>query len=209
MTKIIFTALTFLFLSSINAQVGIAVKGGYNFAGAKAVFADVKQPTSNVSGYGIGVLAKVPFDGVLFFSPSVMINKRGFIVEPLTGETSKEQYGIIYLDLTPSLSVDFTNSNNKNKVVLSLGPNFGLTNFGKTKITDTANVTTANKLKFGYGSIGWFDIGLNAGVGYHTKKILVELNFLQSLTSINNNEELDFRNIRNNMFSLNIGYFIK
>ncbi len=189
------------------AQVKVAVKGGWNYSTAKAVYAAIKQPTEFTFGYGIGVLAKVPFDGVLHFSPSVMINKRGFIVKPLTGTNKSEQYSIIYLDLVPSMSVDFAKGDNS--FVISLGPDFGFTNFGKLKTTDVNNVTTKEKLKFGFGSIGWFDIGLNASVGYHMKKIFVEAGYMYGLASINNNEENDMRNIRNRMLSLNIGYYFR
>ena len=107
----------------------------------------------------------------------------------------------------PSLSVDFPKGDNV--FVLSLGPDFGFTNFGKIKTTDINNVTTNEKLKFGFGSIGWFDLGLNASVGYHMKKIFVEAGYMYGLASINNNEETDLRNIRNRMLSLNIGYYFR
>jgi hypothetical protein len=199
--------ITFFIISMAAAQVKIAAKAGWNYAGTSAVYADVKQPSGYISGYGIGVLLKVPFEGVLNFSPSVMINRRGFIIEPLTGANKKEQYSITYLDLIPSLSADFPVKSNS--FVISLGPDFGFTNFGKIKTTDTANVTRSEKLKFGYGGYGWFDIGLNASIAYHTKKIFVEAGYLYGLASINNNEELDLRNIRNRMFSVNVGYYFK
>jgi Outer membrane protein beta-barrel domain len=199
---------TALFLiSTAAAQVKIAAKGGWNYASTAAVYAGIKQPSGYISGYGMGVLLKVPFDGVLNFSPSVMINKRGFIIEPLTGVNKKEQYSITYVDLIPSLSVDFPVKSNS--FAISLGPDFGFTNFGKLKTTDTANLTSTQKLKFGYGGYGWFDIGLNASIGYHTKKIFVEAGYLYGLASINNNEELDLRNIRNRMFSINVGYYFR
>lgn len=198
---------TVFILTNTIAQVKIAAKGGWNYATAAAVYADVKQPTGYLSGYGIGVLLKVPFDGVLNFSPSVMLNKRGFTVEPLTGANKKEQYSITYVDIIPSLSVDFPVRTNS--FVISLGPDFGFTNFGKMKATDTANITSSNKLKFGFSGYGWADLGLNASIGYHTKKVFVEAGYLHGLASINNNEETDLRNIRNRMLSLNIGYYFK
>jgi Outer membrane protein beta-barrel domain len=198
-----------LLLATINisAQVKIAAKGGWNFSTANATYADVKQPSDFTFGYGIGAMAKVPFDGLLHFSPSVMINKRGFIVKPLTGNNKSEQYSITYIDLVPSLSVDFPVS--KHSFVVSLGPDFGFTNFGKSNITDNNNVVTSEKMKFGYGAYGWFDLGLNASVGYHMKKVFVEVGYMYGLASINNNEETDLRNIRNRMLGLNIGYYFK
>jgi len=196
-----------LMMNTVAAQVKIAAKAGWNYSSARAVYSDVIQSTDFISGYGIGAMAKVPFDGVLHFSPSVMINKRGFIVKPTTGNNKKEQYSITYLDLVPSLSFDFTNNNNA--FVIGIGPDFGFTNFGKLKVTDINNITSSQKIKFGYQNLGWFDLGMNASVGYHMKKIFVEANYLIGLASINNNEENDQRNIRNRMLSLNIGFYFR
>jgi len=207
MKKWITVLAALMLIKNIAAQVKVAVKGGWNFSTAKAVYSDVKQPTGFSYGYGVGLLAKVPFDGVLHFSPSVMINKRGFIVKPLTGGNKTEQYSITYLDLMPSLSVDFPNGDKS--LAISFGPVFGFTNFGKIKATDNNNVTTTQKLKFGFGDLGWFDLGVNASVGYQVKKVFVEVGYMYGLASINNNEENDHRNIRNRMLSLNIGYYFR
>ena len=207
MKKCIALLCALILIKTIAAQVKVAVKGGWNYSTARAVYSGVKQPNEFTFGYGIGMLAKVPFDGVLHFSPSVMINKRGFIIKPLTGTNKTEQYSITYLDLIPSLSVDFPNKDKS--LAISLGPVFGFTNFGKIKATTTSYVTTTEKLKFGFGELGWFDLGLNASVGYHMKKVFVEVGYMHGLASINNNEETDQRNIRNRMLSLNIGYYFK
>jgi hypothetical protein len=207
MTKLIAALAAFIVINSTAAQVKLAVKSGYNLTTTRAVYAGVKQPSGYTGGYGIGALLKMPFDGVLHFSPSVMVNKKGFIIKPIAGTNKKEQYAITYVDLIPSLSADFEKG--ANAFVISLGPAISFTNFGKLKTTDNIGVTSSQKIKFGYGNLGWFDIGLNASIGYHMKKVFVELGYTNGLASINNNEELDQRNIRNRMISLNIGYYFK
>ncbi len=197
-----------LILIQVNSQVKIGVKGGYNYSTAKAVYTDVKQSTGFISGFGVGAMAKIPFDGVLHFSPSVMVNSRGFTVKPTAGTNSKEQYNITYLDIVPALSAEFENDGNA--VSFALGPVLGFTNFGKIKATNAiTNVTSTQKLKFGYGGYGWFDLGFTATIGYRVKKVLVEAGYYSGLTSINNNEETDGRNIHNRMISLNLGYYFK
>ncbi len=207
MKRIFVVLIVFTTITTANAQVKIAVKGGWNYSTAKAVYTGVKQSTGSINGFGLGVLAKVPFDGILHFSPSVMINNRGFIIKPSAGTNKEEQYSITYLDLIPSLSVDFENRDNT--VSIALGADFGFTNFGKMKVTAINNSTTSQKMKFGYGEYGWFDIGLNTSVAYRMKKVFIELSYFNGLASINNNEETDGRNIRNRMLSLNIGYYFK
>ena len=202
-----FCTLLFIFIQ-LHSQVKIGVKGGYNYATAKAVYAGVKQSTNFISGFGVGAMAKIPFDGVLHFSPSVMVNSRGFTVKPTAATNSKEQYNITYLDFIPALSAEFENDGNA--VSLGIGPVLGFTNFGKLKATNAiTNITNTQKLKFGYGGYGWFDLGFTATIGYRVKKLLVEANYYSGLTSINNNEETDGRNIHNRVISLNLGYYFK
>ncbi len=207
MKRFIICFAALVMVTAIKAQVKVAAKAGWNYSSARAVYSGVKQSTDFAFGYGIGVMAKVPFDGVLHFSPSVMINKRGFTIKPTAGNNKTEQYSITYLDLVPSMSFDFPI--HSNSIVIGAGPDFGFTNFGKVKATDINNITSSQKLKFGYKDYGWFDLGMNFSAGYHTKKIFVEAGYLLGLASVNNNEENDQRNIRNRMLSLNIGYYFR
>lgn len=207
MNKIIGCITVLLLSLTVKAQVKIGVKGGWNYSTAKAFYNGAKQPTTFVNGLGVGAMLNVPFDGVLHFSPSVMLNYRGFIVKPISGPNKKEQYSIPYLDLIPALSVDFENG--ENAFSISTGPVLGFTNFGKLKITDSSNKSNTQKLKFGFAEYGWIDLGLSSSISYRIKKLLLEAVFYTGLTNINNKEEADQRNIRYRMFSLNIGYYFK
>lgn len=208
MKKSIIAALFFVIITQVSAQVRVGVKGGWNYAGTVAKFKDVKQSAQYTHGFGIGAMAKIPFDGVLHFSPSVMINKRGFIINnPTVGSNKKEQYGITYLDLIPALSAEFEKGNNALSV--SAGPVLGFTNFGKLKITDSAGVTGTQNLKFGYGAYGWFDLGFNGSIGYRFNKISFEVGYYLGLANINNLAETDGRNMQHRMCSLTLGYYFK
>jgi hypothetical protein len=136
-----------------------------------------------------------------------MVNKRGFVIKPATGANKTERYTLTYVDIIPSLSVDFPHKSNA--LVISFGPNFSFTNWGKIKTTDNNDITGTQPLKFGYASYGWVDLGLDVAVAYHLKKVFVELGYMPGLANINNNEETDKRNIMNRMLSLNVGYYIK
>ncbi len=193
---------------AVTAQVKIGIKGGMSYTGGKAVYNGVGQSVSYTPDFGLGAMAKVPFDGALHFSPSVMISKRGFSINnPAGSANKKEQYGITYLDLVPALSTDFEKGNNAFSI--GLGPVFGFTNFGKLKITDSAGVKGTQNLKFGYGAYGWFDLGLNASIGARFSKFMVEAVYYHGLANINNLEEFDGRNMQHRSFSLNIGYYFK
>ncbi len=201
---LLFTLSTYNIFSQTNKW---GIKAGYNYTSARALYAGVKQPVTAKSGFGIAVTTKMDFDGVLHFSPYVGYSMKGFIINPKMGNIKKEDYTIHYFDIAPLLSVDFPVA--ENTFVITAGPILGITNFGKQKITTTNNVTTSEKIKFGYGGYGMFDLSLIGSVGYHFKKMFVEVGYTPGLANINNNEEFDGRNIQNRMFSLNIGYYFK
>ena len=207
MKRIIICFAAIIIVTTVNAQVKVAAKAGWNYSTVRAVYSGVKQSSDFAFGYGVGAMAKVPFDGILHFSPSVMINKRGFVIKPSSGTNKTEQYSIIYLDIVPSLSFDFPIKSNA--FVIGMGPDFGFTNFGKLKATDINDITSTQNLKFNYKEFGWFDLGMNFSAGYHMKKIFVEAGYMLGLASINNNEENDQRNIRNRMLSLNVGFYFR
>ncbi len=208
MKKYISIALAVLITVTVNAQVRVGVKGAWNYATGKAVYTGVKQSTSYIQGYGIGAMAKIPFDGVLHFSPSVMINKRGFTVNnPAGSANKKEQYSATYLDLIPALSADFDDRNNTFSI--SAAPVVGFTNFGKLKITDSSGITASQNMKFGFGAYGWFDLGLQAGISYRMKKVVIEAGYYTGLANINNQEETDGRNMQHRVITVSIGYYFK
>lgn len=184
-----------------------AIKAGYNYTSGRVVYGGIKQPVNGKSGFGVAGMVKIPFDGVLHFSPYVGYNMAGFVVTPNSGSNKKEDFTIHYFTITPALSADIPIG--ENTFVISGGPYLGLTKFGRIKTTDASNNTTNEKITFGYGGYGMFDLGLTAGIGYHFNKMFVEANYTPGLTSINNNEELDGKNLRNRTFSLNIGYYFR
>jgi hypothetical protein len=207
--KKVFSALViFIIVANAQAQTSLGIKGAYNFATAKAVYSSVKQSTSYTSGYGVGVVAKIPFDGVLFFSPSLMINNRGFIVKNPAGSTNKkEQFSLTYLDIIPSLSIDVESVNDVFSI--SAGPVLGFTNFGKTKTTNAAGTTSSKKIEFGYGSYGWADLGLQVGLGYRINNVGIDATYYIGLTNINNQEEIDGRDLQNRVASIGVIYYFK
>lgn len=201
----------FILSAAVHAQTRIAVKGGYNYSTARAYFNSVKQGTGYKSGFAIGAMCKAEFEGALHFSPSVMLNQRGYIINPTAGAIKKYDNSITYLDIYPAFSLDFKLGSDEKVFAVDFGPQFSLAAFGKEKTTDAVSgLTTKSKMIFKItGGYGLLDVGVNGGVGLHLNKFLVEARYFHGLVSINNEEEFDQRNIRNRMISLNIGYYLK
>jgi hypothetical protein len=183
-----------------------AVKGGYNYSTGKANYDGIKQTVNAKPGFGVAVMAKIPFENQLVFTPSIGYNMKGFIVKPKNGNPQKEDFTLHYFTITPALSYESTI--NDNSLLFTVGPYLGITKFGRIKTT-TASNTTNEKIEFGFSGYGMFDLGFTGGISYHFNNMFVEALYSPGLTSINNNEEVDKRNLKNTTLSLNIGFYFK
>lgn len=189
---------------SASAQTRIAIRGGITYSTEKVKDNGVKPTAGYKPGASIGIQFKVPFDGPLHFSPYAAYNMRA---SKSTYPTKVVENTIHYLDLVPALSLDLPVAN-ANTFVIGFGPVFGFTNFGRQKITQNGT-TTSQKMSFGYGAYGWFDLGLTGSIGFHTKKVYGEAVYFHGLANINNNEAIGDLNIQNRMFNINFGYYLK
>ena len=191
----------------VITKTKIAIKGGVNMSTARVYQNEVKLNTKSITGYGIGLLFNIPFEGKLHFSPNFAYNKRGYIYTPKSGAITEYQNTIHYFDIIPNLSLYLPVG--KNFIALSAGPHLSVALAGREKTT-TATGSNSSKMIFSLSDhYGFIDLGTGAALGFHTKKILVEAAFQLGLANINNSVESDFRNIRNRMFSLQVGYYLK
>ena len=191
----------------VVAKTKLAIIGGANMSTARVYQNDIKLDSKFIPGYGIGFLFEIPFEGKLYFSPGFAYNRRGYEYTPTSGSITKYRNTIHYIDITPELSLFIPSG--QSAFSISAGPYLGVAIAGTEKTT-TATATNSSKMKFSLsGNYGFMDLGLGGGVGFHTKKILVAANVQFGLANINNNVENDFRNIRNRMFSLQLGYYLK
>ncbi|MBK7883955.1 MAG: PorT family protein [Chitinophagaceae bacterium] len=205
--SILVVLVIFVFVNG-KGQTKIALKGGVNYSTARVYHGTEKQPTDYKLGGNIGVQADMPFDGGLHFSPYIAYNLKGFITLPKTGNITKIDNTIHYVEMAPKLTYHFTNDK-AGSFTAGAGMSLGVAVAGREKITDNG-VTTDEKMKFSIvNKYGLFDFGFVPSIGYSTKKIFIEAVYQMGLTNINNNEENDGRNIRNRTFSLNLGFFLK
>ena len=207
MMKIFITCISFLFFFSASSQTKIAIKAGANMSTARVYQNDDKLDSKFKAGYGAAILFKVPFDGVLHFSPYLAYNRRGYTYTPKSGTITQYQNTIHYFDIVPALSVDFPSG--KNSFVISAGPQLGFALAGTEKTISGGNASSS-KMKFSISnSYGPFDLGTAASIAYHMKSLFVEAGFQLGLSNINNDVETDKRNIQNRMISLQVGYYLR
>jgi Outer membrane protein beta-barrel domain len=191
-----------------HAQTKLAIKGGFNYSTARAYLNDVKQSTGFVPGGSLAIQMKTAFDGLLHFSPYVAYTTRGFIIKSANNTGDKTRSFIHYIDLAPVLSVDFITGKD-NSLVIGVGPVASLA-IGGTEKTTSSGITNSAKMNFSTSKdYGLFDMGLHASAGWHLKKYFIEVAYQYGFANINNNIELDKRNIQNRTFSLNLGYYFR
>lgn len=202
--------ISFLVLSVLlgKAQTKTAIRGGVNYNTGRVYYDTEKQPTGYKAGGNLGVQLDAPFDEGLHFTPYIGYNLKGFTTSPKTGSITKIDNTIHYIDVVPKLSYYFSNDKDAS-FVIGAGISLGTAIAGTEKITKDG-VTTKQKMNFDISKdYGFFDFGFIPSIGYTTKKFFIETAFQLGLTSINNNEEKDLKNIRNRTLSLNFGYFFK
>ncbi len=217
MKTLLFACLILIFSTSINAQnknekkpepishTRIAIKAGVNKSTARVYQNDEALESSFIPGYGIAILIKAPFEGLLHFSPTLGYNRRGYTYTPKSGTITKYTNTIHYFDMVPALSIDLPMG--KSSFVIAAGPHISFAMAG-TEETTSGTTSSTSKMNFDMTKdYGFIDLGLNGSVGYHLKKFLLEAGVQFGLTNINNNAETDFRNIQNRMFSLQLGYY--
>ncbi|MBC7890026.1 MAG: outer membrane beta-barrel protein [Ferruginibacter sp.] len=207
MKQLIYFFLPLFVSDAATAQTKIAIKAGANMATAR-IYQDGQKLDSKFNpGYGAGILFKAPFEGLLHFSPSLSYNRRGYTYLPKEGNITQYKNTIHYIDIVPSLSVDF--SLGQNSLVISAGPHASMAIAGTEK-TSVGTASNTSKMKFSTSkNYGLFDLGFTGSIGYHLKRVFIETGFQLGLANINNNVETDKRNIRNRMVSLQFGYYLK
>ena len=204
----IFCVMVFvLMLLNTSGQTRFAVKAGWDMSTARVYLNDIKQPNQYKNGFNIALQMKVPFDVNLFFTPFIAFSSRGYTYLPTTDSVSKYDNTIHYLDFVPALSYDFHTG--KNLLTISMGPEISYALDGTEKTT-IAGQTGSKKMPFAIdGDYGIFDLGFNWGISYHFKKVFIEAAYQLGCANINNNVDIDGRNIRNRMFCVNLGYYLK
>jgi hypothetical protein len=194
-----------LSLSSL-AQTDFAVSAGYNYNTARVHRLNTKQPTGYVPGFNIGLRLKTGFEPPLHFVAMLSYTQRGFSLDQPGNDTTRLKTNIHYVDIAPMLNFDF-NVGNNNKFSLIAGPVLGIALSGKQKIT-IDDVTSTSSMKFSISNnYGLFNVGILTGLSYQFNKIFIEGTYHLGVTSINNNEEFDNKNIKNRGFALNMGYW--
>jgi hypothetical protein len=188
--KNFFAILTLLITLSTNGQVPVGFFAGPQLTGARYLVNGEKQETSPKLGFNAGAISKIPFEGRLYFTPSVMYNLRGYKVDLSSPSYPPDRTAIDNntsfhtLELAFMLQHDL--KNDPDHFFFRIGPSLDFALFGREKY-HTASGEIKHPMKFGFGEYGHYLASAIFQFGYEKKSGLFGYAYYNySLTSMNN-----------------------
>lgn len=206
---IVFFAYILCCVAGFSQEVQFQIFAGAHISTTSYSVKSVKQPTDSKAGFHLGVGYKIPFEGILFFSPSISYAMRGYKVQfnqpsfppdllAIDNNTTFHE-----LDVDPLLQFDL--SKKLNHLFIKVGPSFNFILWGNEKYNLATGESVDHAMKFsttnGYGR---YNASLVGQFGYEAAKgFMVYAYYLRGLISMNN-EELG-PSIFNSMYGLTLG----
>lgn len=190
--KILFSAIVLLLSVSVNSQIKWGVFAGPQVTGVRYVIEGKKQESSLKIGVNTGLQMKVPFDGRLSFSPSIMYNLRGYKVDRFTGiafppDSLAKNVDTRFhtIELAFLLQHDFTI--NPGHFFIRFGPSLDFALFGNEKFININNTPVDRSMKFSFSDYGHYLASAVFQLGYEAESgLFVYGHYNYSLTTMNN-----------------------
>jgi hypothetical protein len=198
---------------TIFSQVQFGIFAGPHISSTDYSINGVKQPTDSKIGFHLGAEYKIPFDGILFFSPSISYAMRGYKVQfnqpsfppdllAIDNNTTFHE-----IDVDPLLQFDL--SKKVNHPFIKFGPSFNFILVGKENYNLATGESIDRSMKFSTtNSYGRYNASLLGQFGFETSKgLIIYAYYLRGLISMNN--ETQGPSIYNSMYGITLGKFLK
>lgn len=205
--------LAILFCTSAGfAQVEFQIFGGPHISATDYSISGEKQPTQSKTGFHIGAGYKIPFEGILFFSPAISYSMRGYKVQfnqpsyppdllAINNNTTFHE-----IDIDPLLQFDL--SKNPGHLFLKFGPSFNFILFGKEKFDLATGEAVDRSMTFSItNNYGRLNASLLGQFGFETKKGVSILGYFSYGTVSMINEDQG-PSVFNYMYGITIGKYI-
>lgn len=209
--KILYISAALLIASISNAQNLESFFAGPQASTAAYKVNDIKQNTEFKFGFHAGMGMKVPFEGNLFFSPSVFYSLKGYKVQftqrvfPPDPDAADNNVTLHTLSLAGLLQVDL--SKGPDHFFLAFGPALDFQLFGKEKFNLQSGGSVNRNMKFGFADYGRYLTSVIGRVGYEKSNgLLVFLQYDLGMGSLNNADHGP--TIRHRVISLSLGKVI-
>jgi outer membrane protein with beta-barrel domain len=214
LTHCLFIFLFTLIVSShCDAQARVGLFAGSQTTTANYTVNGATQPTKSKFGIHGGMGMKVPFEGHLYFYPSLSYYQFGYDVTfnkqsiPPDSFAVDNSVSIHQVNIDPVLQFDITK--NPSHFYIRLGPSFQVLISGKEKFNKSSGDPVDRKMALGlYEDYGRMLVSIVPAAGYETASgFFFNFQYSLGLTSINNAD--GGPRILERMAGLSVGYFLK
>ena len=211
MKYILFAAILLLSLN-LTGQVQFGLFAGPQATTVRYVIEEEKQDNSFKYGFQVGGLWKVPFEGRLYFSPSIQYNLRGYKVKfnkpsfPPNESAVDNNTSFHTIELGFLLQHDFSNA--PSHWFFRIGPSLDFALFGKEEFNTSNNGIVKQDMKFSFADYGHFLASAIAQLGYESSSgVFIYAHYNYSLTTMNNADIGPA--INNRAIGISIGKYFK
>jgi Outer membrane protein beta-barrel domain len=209
---IVFFAALFCFITAFS-QVQFQIFAGPHISSTHYSIESVEQPTDTKVGFHFGAGYKIPFEGILFFSPAISYAMRGYKVQfnqpsfPPDLLAIDNDVTFHELDVDPLLQFDL--SKKPSHLFIKAGPSFNFILWGNEKYNLATGESVDRAMKFSTtNSYGRYNASLTTQFGYETSKgFTISVYYLRGMISMNNEEQGP--SIYNSMYGFTFGKFFK
>lgn len=184
-------AVVLLFQLSSQAQSLYGLFAGPQATSALYKVEAQKQETSYKYGLQAGVLAKVPFESSLFFTPSLYYSMKGYEVIlkdpsfPPGEDATSNDVRIHSIDIAPLFQIDF--SKKPGHLFVRFGPSVEAIFSGNEKVGLKNNTTVERSMKFSFADYGRLTASAVGQFGYESSNgLMVFAHYANGLGSMNN-----------------------
>lgn len=209
---ICFTAI-FCCNTIFSQQVQFQIFGGAHISSTDYSINGVNQPTDTKMGFHLGAAYKIPFEGILSFSPAISYAMRGYKVQfnqpsyppdllAIDNNTTFHE-----IDVDPLLQFDL--SKKPSHLFIRVGPSFNFILVGNEQYNLATGESIDRSMKFSTtNNYGRYNASLTGQFGFETAKgFTIHAYYLRGMISMNNEEQGP--SIYNSMYGLTLGKFLR
>lgn len=210
MKFIIASAIALLLTSAAKSQIQFGIFSGPQISTAKYRVSLIEQKTDFKYGFQLGGMMKVPFDGNLYFAPSVFYSMKGYKVAFTQyayppGPTATDNNTTLHnVELAALLQIDF--SNKPEHFFIKFGPSLDFQLTGKEKFNQFTDPPVSRSMKFGYADYGHYSGNAIGQFGYESAGgFVIYGHYTFGLANISNTD--GGPDIRNRAFGISFGKY--
>ncbi|HRG81540.1 MAG TPA: porin family protein [Chitinophagaceae bacterium] len=190
------------------------------FAGGQTTWASYSTPEINLGstkqdtkmkyGFQAGAMAKMQFEGKLYFAPAVFYSMKGYKVNftrpsfPPDSLATDNDVTVHTFEFAPMLQYNFGEA--EGHFFIKAGPSIDLQLFGKEKFNKSSGPAVSRNMKFSYGDYGRFGANLLLHLGYETSSgLIIYAHYTHGVATIVNTD--NGPTVRHRALGLTIGKF--